>query len=69
MLILPAKKTVITQTDWLKITAERARMQTGDGKIIINEKYEKKKFLLDESKIYSNNIINVFVRRYVHIYK
>ena len=69
MLILQAKKTVITQTDWLKITAERARMQTGDGKIIINEKYEKKKFLLDESKIYSNNIINVFVRRYVHIYK
>ena len=25
-------------------------MQTGDGKIIINEKYEKKKFLLDEPK-------------------
>ena len=44
-------------------------MQTGDRKIIINEKYEKKIFLLDESKIYSNNIINVFVRRYVHIYK
>ena len=41
MLILPAKTKVITQTDWFKITAERARMQTDDGKIIINEKYEK----------------------------
>ena len=42
-------------------------MQTDDGKIIINEKYEK--IFLDVSKIYSNNIINVFARRYVHVYK
>ena len=41
MLILPATKKVITQTDWWKITAERSRMQTDDGKIIIDEKYEK----------------------------
>ena len=69
MLILPAKK-VITQTDWLEITAEKARIQTDDGKIIIDEKYEKKKMIfLDESKICSNNIINVFVRRYVYLYK
>ena len=37
MLILPAKKKVITQTDWLEITAERARIQNDDGKIIIDE--------------------------------
>ena len=41
MLILPATKKVITQTDWWEITAERSRMQTDDGKIIIDEKYEK----------------------------
>ena len=41
ILILPAKKEVITQADWLEITAERARMQTDDGKIIIDEKYVK----------------------------
>ena len=40
MLILAAKK-VITQTDWLEKTAERAWKQTDDGKIIIDEKYEK----------------------------
>ena len=38
MLILPAKKKVIAQADWLQITAERVRMQTDDGKIIIDEK-------------------------------
>ena len=43
MLVLPAKKKVVTQTDWLEITAERARIQTDDGKIIIDEKYEKRK--------------------------
>ena len=42
-------------------------MQTDDGKIIINEKYEE--IFLEVSTINSNNIINVFVRRYVHIYK
>ena len=41
MLILPAKKKVITQTDWLEITTERARMQTDDGNIIIDKKYLK----------------------------
>ena len=41
MLILSAKKKVIAQADWLEITAERARMQTDDGKIIIDEKYVK----------------------------
>ena len=40
MLILPAKK-VIIQADWLEITAERARMQTDDCEIIIDEKYAK----------------------------
>ena len=38
MLILPAKKKVIAQADWLQITAERVRMQIDDGKIIIDEK-------------------------------
>ena len=41
MLILPAKKKVITQADWSEITAERARMQTDDGNIIIDKKYLK----------------------------
>ena len=41
MLVLPATKKVMTQTDWLEITAEKARMQADDGKIIIDEKYEK----------------------------
>ena len=35
------QKKVITQADWQEITAERARIQTDDGKIIIDEKYEK----------------------------
>ena len=40
MLILPAKK-VITQADWLEITAERAQMKTDHGKIITGETYVK----------------------------
>ena len=40
MLILPSKK-VITQADWLEMTAERAQMKTDDGKIIIDEKHVK----------------------------
>ena len=41
MLILSAKKKDIAQADWLEITAERARMQTDDGNIIIDKKYFK----------------------------
>ena len=44
MLILPAKKKHITQADWLQMTAETARMQTDDDKIIIDEKYVKKQY-------------------------